>query len=226
MNKRSTNSTLYKATLIEKLLQIINLSSQPSEYLRYETNSHTDNSIFFIRIACRIRLITLELTIKLFCQMIQLNSTECCLLDTHHNAIFSARNQSMTVLRNFYKSEDIFLDLFEDEYNEFVKSLLNVEFLCMDSTILLPPTGTPLTGIGFTRRLPCGEVEKARRAIRVFFHLRQLCQSVTYDDETSLPLTNPCKCVQIDNVLDLSITAVNIRNIRRLNPFRSQIIAI
>lgn len=183
LSKRSTNSALYKATLIEKLLQIINLSSQPT---------------------CRIRLVTLELTIRLFCQMIQLNSAECCLLDTHHNAIFSARNQSMTVLRNFYKSEDIFLDLFEDEYCEFNKSMLNVEFLCMDSTILLPPTGTPLTGIGFTRRLPCGEVEKARRAIRVFFHLRQLCQSVTYDEETSLPLTNPCKCVQIDNVLDLN----------------------
>ncbi|XP_037048540.1 protein CLEC16A homolog isoform X1 [Bradysia coprophila] len=183
LNKRSTSSALYKVTLIEKLLQIIHLSSQPT---------------------CRIRLVTLELTIRLFCQMIQLNSAECCLLDTHHNAIFSARNQSMTVLRNFYKSEDIFLDLFEDEYCEFNKSMLNVEFLCMDSTILLPPTGTPLTGIGFTRRLPCGEVEKARRAIRVFFHLRQLCQSVTYDEETSLPLTNPCKCVQIDNVLDLN----------------------
>lgn len=50
----------------------------------------------------------------------------------------------MTVLKNFYKSEDIFLDLFEDEYNEMVKTNLNVEFLCMDSTILLPPTGTPL----------------------------------------------------------------------------------
>lgn len=147
--------------------------------------------------------------------MIQLNSAECCLLDTHHNAIFSARNQSMTVLRNFYKSEDIFLDLFEDEFNEFNKSLLNVEFLCMDSTILLPPTGTPLTGIGFTRRLPCGEVEKARRAIRVFFHLRKLCQSVTYDEEMSLPLTNPVKCVQIDNVLDLS-------NDRKLNQVRNQ----
>lgn len=38
------------------------------------------------------------------------------------------------------------------------KSSLNVEWLCMDSAILLPPTGTPLTGIDFTKRLPCGEV--------------------------------------------------------------------
>lgn len=38
------------------------------------------------------------------------------------------------------------------------KGMLNVEWLCMDSAILLPPTGTPLTGIDFTKRLPCGEV--------------------------------------------------------------------
>lgn len=183
LSKHSSNSALYKSVLIDKLLQIINLSSQPT---------------------CRIRLITLELTMKLFCQMIQIDSTECCLLEAHHNSIFSARNQSMTVLRNFYKSEDIFLDLFEDEYNEMVKSILNVEFLCMDAAILLPPTGTPLTGINFTRRLPCGEVEKARRAIRVFFQLRRLCQTVTYDQESLLPLTNQSCCVQIENILDLN----------------------
>lgn len=136
--------------------------------------------------------------------MIQIDSAECSLLETHHNAIFSARNQSMTVLRNFYKSEDFFLDLFEDEYNEMVKFTLNVEFLCRDSAILLPPTGTPLTGIGFTRRLPCGEVEKARRAIRVFFLLRRLGQTVTYEEECALPLTNLSNCVLVDKVLDLS----------------------
>lgn len=85
-----------------------------------------------------------------------------------------------------------------------MKSVLNVEFLCMDSTILLPPTGTPLTGIGFTRRLPCGEVEKARRAIRVFFYLRKMCQNVSGETENLLPLSNPNTCIQVDNVLDLN----------------------
>ena len=40
---------------------------------------------------------------------------------------------------------------------------LNVEYLMMDASILLPPTGTPLTGIDFCKRLPCGEVERARK---------------------------------------------------------------
>lgn len=56
------------------------------------------------------------------------------------------------------QSEDIFLDMFEDEYSEIKKRPLNVEWLMMDSNILLPPTGTPMTGIEFTKRLPCGEV--------------------------------------------------------------------
>lgn len=40
---------------------------------------------------------------------------------------------------------------------------MNVEYLMMDVSILLPPTGTPLTGIDFVKRLPCGDVEKTRR---------------------------------------------------------------
>lgn len=115
-----------------------------------------------------------------------------------------SRYHSMNVVKFYYKSEDIFLDLFEDEYNEMSKSALNVEFLCADSTILLPPTGTPLTGIMFTRRLPCGDVEKARRAIRVFLYLRRLCHTILAEIETLLPLTNQHNCVEIDDVLDLS----------------------
>lgn len=154
--------------------------------------------------ASRIRLITVELCIKLLCQLVEDDNNVYVLTETQHNAILAARAQSMIVLRNFYKSEDIFLDLFEDEYNKLCKSTLNVEFLCMDSTILLPPTGTPLTGIGFTRRLPCGEEEKARRAIRVYFFLRKLCQTIVYEAETLLPLSNQINCYQVDNVLDLS----------------------
>ena len=33
----------------------------------------------------------------------------------------------------------------------------------MDASLLLPPTATPLTGIEFSKRLPCGEEERARR---------------------------------------------------------------
>lgn len=134
--------------------------------------------------------------------------------------------------------------MFEDEYSEIQKRPLNVEWLMMDSNILLPPTGTPMTGIEFSKRLPCGEVstnkrktciffqinymhkilkriviaiyckkmkprmivqvERARRAIRVFFLIRELALSLNMEAETQLPLTNPANCVQVNNVLDLS----------------------
>lgn len=141
---------------------------------------------------------------KLFCHFIEDEHQIYKPTEAQFQSIYEARTHSMLEIHTFYRSEDIFLDLFEDEYNEMTKSILNVEFLCMDSTILLPPTGTPLTGIGFMRRLPCGEVEKARRAIRVYFLLRRLWQQLHYEEENVMPLTNYSTCIHIDDILDLS----------------------
>ncbi|XP_050503239.1 protein CLEC16A homolog isoform X2 [Diabrotica virgifera virgifera] len=174
----------YNTFLVEKMLQIIIFSCQPS---------------------CRVRLVTLELALKLFIQLTVCDG-KTVLSESHRNTIETARVQSMALLRNFYKSEEIFLDMFEHEYCDMSKGSLNVEWLCMDSAILLPPTGTPMTGIDFTKRLPCGEVERARRAIRVYFLVRNLVLTLNGEVESQLPLTNPQSCVQIDQALDLSIT--------------------
>ncbi|XP_017958773.1 protein CLEC16A homolog isoform X3 [Drosophila navojoa] len=184
LSKSMRGSFSYKTAIIENLLNIITQSSQPS---------------------CRIRLITAEIALELLLTFTKPAADDApCITTSQQSLLFSARNQSMVVLRNFYKSEDIFLDLFENEYNEMRKAQLNVEFLCTYSTILLPPTGTPLTGIEFTHRLPCGEVEKARRAIRIYFLLRRTCQKFLNEKETLLPLTNVVNLVQVDNVLDLN----------------------
>lgn len=181
--KSRKGSCSYKTAFINKLIQIALSASQS---------------------VCRIRLITLQIALKLLEQLIKPNTDDCCITEQQQASLFAAKDQAMSTLRNYYKSEDMFLDLFEDEYLEFTKTNLNVEFLCNDETILLPPTGTPLTGILFNRRLPCGEVEKARRAIRIFFHLRKICQIFLNEEETLLPLTNVKNCVKMDNVLDLS----------------------
>ncbi|KAL6259939.1 hypothetical protein P5V15_009849 [Pogonomyrmex californicus] len=180
------NNTLaknsYNELLMDRLIHIITLSCQ--------TNS-------------KVRLVTLELTIKLLIQL-TVSEGQCLLRESHLAVIEAAKEQSTSLLKNFYKSEDIFLDMFEDEYNEIQKRPLNVEWLMMDSNILLPPTGTPMTGIEFSKRLPCGEVERARRAIRVFFLIRELSLTLNMEVETQLPLTNPVNCVQVNNVLDLN----------------------
>ncbi|MGH0158719.1 UNVERIFIED_CONTAM: hypothetical protein FKN15_058057 [Acipenser sinensis] len=102
------------------------------------------------------------------------------------------------------KGEEIFLDMFEDEHRSMTSKPLNVEYLMMDASILLPPTGTPLTGIDFVKRLPCGDVERTRRAIRVFFMLRSLSLHLRAEPETQLPLTREEDLIQTDDVLDLS----------------------
>nr|CAD7397490.1 unnamed protein product [Timema cristinae] len=180
--KRQETKHWYNVLLVEKLIKIISYSCQ--------SNS-------------RIRLVTLELSIRLLTQLVMKNS-QSFLHDCHLAAIEGAKEESTALLRNFYKSEEIFLDMFEDEYNELVKKPLNVEWLMMDHNILLPPTGTPMTGIHFNKRLACGEVERARRAIRVFFLVRELSLTLRGEEESQLPLTNPQACVQVDNVLDLN----------------------
>ncbi|KAG5322659.1 CL16A protein, partial [Pseudoatta argentina] len=180
-NNTSTKNS-YNELLMDRLIHIITLSCQ--------TNS-------------KVRLVTLELTIKLLTQL-TVSEGQCLLRESHLAVIEAAKEQSTSLLKNFYKSEDIFLDMFEDEYSEIQKRPLNVEWLMMDSNILLPPTGTPMTGIEFSKRLPCGEVERARRAIRVFFLIRELFLILNMEVETQLPLTNPANCVQVNNVLDLN----------------------
>ena len=76
-----------------------------------------------------------------------LRNNKSLLLDEHFAAVEEAREESVLILRNFYKSEEIFLDMFEDEYRQMIENKLNFEFIISDASLLLPPTGTPLTYI-------------------------------------------------------------------------------
>ena len=64
------------------------------------------------------------------------------MLDEHFAELEGAREESTLILRNFYKSEEIFLDMFEDEWREMNKRPINVEYVMSDASLLLPPTGT------------------------------------------------------------------------------------
>ncbi|KTG35313.1 hypothetical protein cypCar_00033823, partial [Cyprinus carpio] len=136
----------------------------------------------------KVRLATLELSCLLLKQSV-LSGSQCIIKDIHLACL---------------EGEEIFLDMFEDEYRSMMNKPLNVEYLMMDASILLPPTGTPLTGIDFVKRLPCGDVERTRRAIRVFFMLRSLSLQLQGEPETQLPLTRPEDLIKTDDVLDLN----------------------
>ncbi|GAB1602331.1 protein CLEC16A-like isoform X3 [Argonauta hians] len=180
--ERCETKEYYNIALVEKLIKIITLACQPS---------------------AKLRLATLELSIKLLKQLVYRNGRSF-LQDRHLACVENARECSNQLLRNFYKSEEIFLDMFEDEYREMMERPLNVEYLTMDASILLPPTGTPLTGIAFNKRLPCGEVERARRAIRVFFLIRDLSLTLLKEEEIHLPLTKEHECIKTNEIRDLN----------------------
>ncbi|KAL3877759.1 hypothetical protein ACJMK2_035421 [Sinanodonta woodiana] len=179
---RSKTKDCYNVALVERLIRIVTLACQHGS---------------------KVRLATLELCIRLLKQLVY-QPGKSYLQDRHLACLENAHEGSTQILRNFYKSEEIFLDMFEDEYREMTNRPLNVEYLTMDASILLPPTGTPLTGIDFNKRLPCGEVERARRAIRVFFLIRDMSLTLMQEPETQLPLTKDADCVKIDNILDLN----------------------
>uniref|UniRef100_A0A8C2LG96 C-type lectin domain family 16, member A n=1 Tax=Cricetulus griseus TaxID=10029 RepID=A0A8C2LG96_CRIGR len=178
----AAEKTTYNHLLAERLIRIMNNAAQPDG---------------------RIRLATLELSCLLLKQQV-LTRSGCIIKDVHLACLEGAREESVHLVRHFYKGEEIFLDMFEDEYRSMTIKPMNVEYLMMDASILLPPTGTPLTGIDFVKRLPCGDVEKTRRAIRVFFMLRSLSLQLRGEPETQLPLTREEDLIKTDDVLDLN----------------------
>jgi len=82
---------------------------------------------------------------------------------------------------------------------------ISIENLLRDWSILYPPTSTPLNGVSYSRRYPCGDTEKLKQTIRIFFLLRDLCLSVTNEVENQLPLTKQEYLVKENDALDLSI---------------------
>ncbi|KAL1480171.1 hypothetical protein MTO96_034744 [Rhipicephalus appendiculatus] len=116
----------YNVALMDKLIQIISLSC---------------------KYGSKVRLATLEMSLLLLRQLATIDG-ESCLQDHHLAGLEQAKEESTLLLRNFYKSEEMFLDMFEDEYQEMKKKPLNVEYLMMDANLLLPPMGTPMSGGG------------------------------------------------------------------------------
>ncbi|XP_042169604.1 LOW QUALITY PROTEIN: protein CLEC16A-like [Oncorhynchus tshawytscha] len=180
----------YSQVLVERLIRVMNVAAQPDGKVRLAT----------LELSCLLlKRPSLLLLLLLF-----LLPAHCIIKDVHLACLEGAREESLHLLRRFYKGEEIFLDMFEDEYRSMTSKPLNVEYLMMDASVLLPPTGTPLTGIDFVKRLPCGGVEKTRRAIRVFFMLRSLSLQLQGEPETQLPLTRSEDLIKTDDVLDLN----------------------
>ncbi|XP_020607380.1 protein CLEC16A-like [Orbicella faveolata] len=202
-------STYSMDSVDKNLLESIGISSAKTK-VPYNENL-VENLIRVLELGYRngsqVRVVTLEMLIILLKELIMYtedNTRHSYLNDRHLALIENVREASTLQLRHYYKEDEIFLDMFEDEYRQTKVKPPNLQHLMMDAALLLPLTGTPLTGIEFYKRLPCGEVEHTRRAIRVFLLMRDLCLALLGQTEQQLPLSKVENSVHLEDVLDLN----------------------
>ena len=180
--------------LIDYMTQIINLSGNFDSF---------------------IRPITLELCALLLMKLC-IKQDGSCLSDHHLAIIEQTKENSTSVVRNYFRNENeqLFLDLFEDEYMEYSKFKINVEYLMMDANLLIQPkqlVPLMLNNLHFTRRLPYSDIEKARYALRVFFVVRNLSMKIVNKSEQQQQATQEDNVMEKDNENDdsqLPLTSV------------------
>uniref|UniRef100_A0A915HJA7 FPL domain-containing protein n=1 Tax=Romanomermis culicivorax TaxID=13658 RepID=A0A915HJA7_ROMCU len=152
----------------------------------------------------KVRIVTLEICCEVLKHYSSSSHGKCALSDSNVATLISTRESVLQQLVNSCQKDDIFLDLFEDELQCMQNSSINVQFLSADSTMLRCPSNTPLSGIDFIKRLPCGPQECVRKSVRVYLILRR-CFSDLLPEESPLSLaTYPSGTVSINDCLNLS----------------------
>ena len=103
-----------------------------------------------------------------------------------------------------FKTDEIFLEMFELEYEKLRSYQSNANVLLRDKSIYTKASSTPLSGLDATKRLPCGDTERFQYFIQVFFLVRQLSLLFRNVPDAYLPLSNYCSSVKENDALDLS----------------------
>ncbi|XP_075242308.1 protein CLEC16A-like isoform X3 [Convolutriloba macropyga] len=132
------------------------------------------------------------------------STTYYFITDQHLASLESLKESSCLSLRRFYKSEDMFLDLFESELETSKNKRTTVARIIQDAPIILPPVSTPLSGISANKRLPCGEMELTKLAMGCFFELRNLSLELQNCVDNLLPLAKESDLVKEGDRLNLS----------------------
>ncbi|CAF1149717.1 unnamed protein product, partial [Adineta ricciae] len=181
---KSSDKKFYNTVIVDELCKIL-------------VSSTTQDS--------NIRLVSLNLAINLLKKLVYNEDDKISYLSDHHLALIEQAHEQITQdLRRHYREQEMFLDMFEDEYRQMQLNPIQLEYLLKDACMLYPPTTTPLSGVEFIKRLPSGDIERARRAIRVFFLIRALSLELRVTSETELPLTKPENLVKENDKLDLN----------------------
>ena len=77
--------------------------------------------------------------------------------------------------------------MFEDEYRQMHQHRMNIERWLKDTSLLYPPTTTPLSGVEFIMRLPSGDIERTRRVRFIVADLHSQSASFSPSAHSRLP---------------------------------------
>eukprot|EP00731_Ephydatia_muelleri_P029434 Em0020g1078a len=153
-----------------------------------------------------VRLITLHLAIQLLYRLVDRSGASVPLRDEHFALLEHAYEASILQLSHFCRGskDELFLDMFEEEYMNEMAFNVKLNFLVMDGFMLLPPLDTPTTGIDFAKRLPNGDTEKARKAMRVFLAIHNAHHDLYKLEESELPFSRSEYSAHIGESIDLN----------------------
>ncbi|EDV28283.1 uncharacterized protein TRIADDRAFT_53756 [Trichoplax adhaerens] len=171
--------------LVEKLFSITEMSCSQE--------SHT-------------RLVTFEVLIRTLEHLsINPHSNARLLCENHVQSLYRVLELSAEQLRVFYTVEDVFLDMFEDEYRSLKNNKpIGISKLIMDGSLLLPYSRSSITTIEFSKRLPCNSIERARRAMRIYLMTRKLVNKFEGTRNNNLSLFDIIGSINVKDVLELS----------------------
>lgn len=92
--------------------------------------------------------------------------------------------------------------MFEDEFRQMQLNPVRIEYLLKDACMLFPPTTTPLSDVEFIKRLPSGDIERARR----------VSERVQSERQRSIPIgfaVDPSVFLAASRVVGLTLDAGN-----------------
>jgi hypothetical protein len=72
-------------------------------------------------------------------------------------------------------SEDLFLEMFEEEHYAIDQTVIRMEHLASNAGLYLPPSSTPLSKMSLSQRLPCGNEERIRRVSFGLLVIKMIC---------------------------------------------------
>ncbi|EJD74676.1 hypothetical protein LOAG_18040 [Loa loa] len=132
----------------------------------------------------------------------------------------------VSLLTPYVYSEELFLEMFEDEFYNFERNKIQIGSISTDPSLLLPPLNTPLNGVSLNKRLPCGNEERIRKNIQLFFHLRHFALDLRDEEEMRLPISSKTDvfveindCINLENSDLLACTVVTNEKSEKVHRF-------